>query len=263
MKIFSIIYRFYEFLKHYIVGGNEHGLHSPFVYDLYTKTIQDHDWPFYESIEQHYFELLSDHHIILNKNPGAGTSMSKGKRLQIQKLAKHSIKQLPWRKLICRLVEERKPKVIVELGTSFGITTAYIACTCPDATVYSFEANPTLVESAKEFFSKSGITNIEIIEGNIDETLPAFLETHPNIDVAYIDANHRFRPTIKYVERIMECVSWKGLIILDDIYWSYEMTKAWRALSEKKEITVSIDLWQIGLFYFHTGQVKEDFKLRF
>ena len=61
----------------------------------------------------------------------------------------------------------------------------------------------------------------------------------------------------------MQCVSWKGLIIMDDIYWSYEMTKSWKALSTKKEVTASIDLWQIGLLYFHPGQAKENFKLRF
>lgn len=263
MKLFSLLYRFFEFIKHYIVGGNEHGLHSPFVYELYTKTIQHHEFPYFEQLEQHYFELINDHHLIVNKNPGAGTSFHKTLRVPIHKLAKHSIKSLPWRKLLCRLVEERKPKVVVELGTSFGITTAYIAMTCPNAKIYTFEANPSLIELSRDFFNKAGIKNIEIIEGNIDETLPIFLKQHPNIDVAYIDANHRFLPTIKYVERIMECVSWKGLIIMDDIYWSYPMTKAWKAISSKKSVTVSIDLWQIGLLYFHTGQVKENFKLRF
>lgn len=263
MRLLSLLYRLYEFLKHYIVGSNEHGLHSPFVFELYTKTIQNHEWPYYEHLEQHYFELISDHHLINNKNPGAGTSLNHRQHLPINRLAKHSIKSLPWRKLLCRLVEERKPKIIVELGTSFGITTAYLAMTCPDAKIYTFEGNPSLVALAKEFFEKTGLTNIEIIEGNIDETLPHFLEKHPNIDVAYVDANHRFRPTIKYVERLMDCVSWKGLIILDDIYWSYQMTKAWRGLCDKQDVTVSIDLWQIGLLYFHTGQAKENFKLRF
>jgi predicted O-methyltransferase YrrM len=263
LKLFSLLYRFFEFIKHYIVGGNEHGIHSPFVFELYTKTIQNHEFPYYEQLEQHYFELINDHHLITNKNPGAGTSLHKELRVPIRRLARHSIKSLPWRKLICRLIDERKPNIIVELGTSFGITTAYIATTCPNAKIYTFEANPTLVELSRDFFKIAGITNIEIIEGDIDETLPAFLEKHQHIDVAYIDANHRFGPTIKYVERIMECVSWKGLIIMDDIYWSYPMTKAWKAITSKKSVTASIDLWQIGLLYFHTGQVKENFKLRF
>jgi predicted O-methyltransferase YrrM len=263
LKLFSILYRFFEFVKHYIVGGNEHGLHSPFVFELYTNIIQNHELPYFDSLEQHYFELVNDHHSIINKNPGAGTSFHKNLRVPINRLAKHSIKSLPWRKLICRLVEERNPKIIIELGTSFGITTAYIATTCPDATIYTFEANPTLIELSRDFFKRAGITNIEIIEGNIDETLIPFLEKHPHIDVAYIDANHRFGPTIKYVERIMQCVSWKSLIIMDDIYWSYPMTKAWKAISTKKSVKVSIDLWQIGLLYFNTGQAKENFKLRF
>lgn len=263
LKLFSLLYRFFEFIKHYIVGKNEHGLHSPFVFELYTKTIQNHEFPYFEQLEQHYFELIHDHHLITNKNPGAGTSLHKELRVPIKKLARHSIKSLPWRKLICRLVDERKPKIIIELGTSFGITTAYMATMCPDAKIYTFEANPSLIKLSRDFFNIAGLTNIEIIEGNIDETLPAFLKQHPHIDVAYIDANHRFAPTIKYVERIMECVSWKGLIIMDDIYWSYQMTKAWDAIASKKSVSVSIDLWQIGLLYFHSGQEKENFKLRF
>lgn len=263
MKLFSLLYRLYHFIKHYIIGGNEHSIHSPFVYGIYTRIIQNHGQPNYENVNQHYFELIEDEHYIDNINPGAGTSITKNITVPIKQLARHSIKQLPWRQLLCRLTHERDPKIILELGTSFGITTAYLALTCPDAKIYTFEANPTLIQLARNLFSDLGIKNIEIIEGNIDETLLPFLKKTDKIDVAYIDANHRFRPSIKYAEHIMDHVHERSLLILDDIYWSYEMTKAWEGLCKKQKVSASIDLWQIGLLYFRKEQAKENFKLRF
>ncbi|MBC7450192.1 MAG: class I SAM-dependent methyltransferase [Cytophagales bacterium] len=263
MKFFQLLYRLFQFIKHYISGGNEHSIHSPFVYGIYTRIIQNHGLPVYEIVDQHYFELIENEHFIENINPGAGTSMVSAKKIRVKQLARDSIKQLPWRQLICRLTHERDPKVIIELGTSFGVTTAYLALTCPDAKVYTFEANPVLAQLARTLFQESGIHNIEIIEGNIDHTLVPFLRSIGKVDVAYIDANHRFRPSIRYAEHLMDHVHEKSLLILDDLYWSYEMTKAWKGLCHKKKVTASIDLWQIGLMYFRKEQVKENFKLRF
>jgi predicted O-methyltransferase YrrM len=262
LKIQQLLYRSWEFLKHYTFAGNEHGLHSPFVFGLYKRIIQNHGVPSYEDIDHYYYELLEDNHMITNENPGAGTTHH-AVDLKIKQLAGGSIKNLPWRQLICRLLHERDPKVVIELGTSFGVTTAYIAQTLPDAIIYTFEANPSLIRYAKELWKELGIKNIVMVEGDIDTTLENVLLQLPQIDAAYMDANHRFEPTIRYASTLLDRMSDTCLLIVDDIYWSSEMTQAWEKLCKRNDIDVSIDLWQIGLLYRREGQVKESFKLKY
>jgi predicted O-methyltransferase YrrM len=262
LSLTDVLYRTYEFVKHYSIAGNEHGLHSPFVYGIYNRIIQNHGTPIFEDIDHYYYELLEDNHTIFNRNPGAGTTHHRVK-LKIKQLASGSIKNLPWRQLLCRLVHERHPKVILELGTSFGITTAYLAETRKDATIYTFEANPALIGYARKLWKELGLTNIVLIEGNIDQTLIPTLETIPSIDVAYMDANHRYEPTIIYAEAILAKMHPESLLIVDDIYWSRAMNRAWKKLEARSDVSVSIDLWQYGLLYLREGQLKESFKLKY
>jgi hypothetical protein len=253
-------YRFHKFFTHYILAKNEHSIHSPFVFNLYTEIIQAINFPFYLEIETHYYKLLNDTTIIKNDNPGVGT---KKNSLPIGNLIGSSVKALPWRKLICRITAERKPQVIVELGTSAGITSAYLALTCKDAHIYTFEANPLLIAKAKKMFEEYQINNITIIEGNIDDTLAPFISSIDKIDVAYIDANHRYCATKHYYELLEKKCGEDSLLIIDDIYWSKEMTKAWNEIRQAPSISIDIDLWQIGLLYIKPNQHKESFKLKF
>jgi predicted O-methyltransferase YrrM len=253
-------YRFYKFFTHYIIAKNEHGIHSPFVFSLYTDIIQAINLPFYLEIETYYHKLLSDSTLIENENPGVGT---KKRILPTRQLIGSSVKLLPWRKLICRITKERNPKVIIELGTSAGITAAYLALTCKDAHIYTFEANPALIEISKKLFNDYNLKNITLIEGDIDETLEPFLKSIDRVDVAYIDANHRYQSTLNYYNQLHAKCTLESLIILDDIYWSKEMTKAWNEIRQASNVSIDVDLWQIGLLYYKPNQHKESFKLKF
>jgi hypothetical protein len=53
------------------------------------------------------------------------------------------------------------------------------------------------------------------------------------------------------------------LLIFDDIYWSEGMKEAWEIIKAHPQVTVTVDLFWIGLVYFKKGQVKEDFLIRF
>lgn len=195
---------------------------------------------------------------------GAGSRVNKSNRRRISQIAKNAEKPEKFGRLFCRLARHLKPRHVVELGTSLGLTTLYFSKAMPDGRIYTFEGCPATSGIAAENFRKVSAENIEIITGNIDLTLKPVLESrNVPLDMVYFDANHRYEPTVRY---FLECLPYAhndSLFIFDDIYWSAGMTKAWEEIKSHPEVTVTVDLFWIGLVFFRKEQAKEDFVLRF
>ncbi len=54
-----------------------------------------------------------------------------------------------------------------------------------------------------------------------------------------------------------------SVLILIGIYRNSEMKELWRTIQERSDVTVTVDLFHLGLVFFHEGQAKEDFRIRF
>ncbi len=67
--------------------------------------------------------------------------------------------------------------LIVEFGTSFGISTMYMAQSCSDAIVYTIEGCPATFEIAKNNFKKQDLQILKFLTGSFDEVLPV-LDKH-------------------------------------------------------------------------------------
>jgi predicted O-methyltransferase YrrM len=70
----------------------------------------------------------------------------------------------------------------------------YLAKAHDKAQVTTIEGSHETALIAKQLFDDNGIKNIQVIQGNIDQELPRFLDSIEKIDFAFIDANHRFEP---------------------------------------------------------------------
>lgn len=53
-----------------------------------------------------------------------------------------------------------------------------------------------------------------------------------------------------------------SVLVVTDIYRNAQVKALWRSIKAKPEVTVTIDLFRVGLVFFHPGQAREDFKLR-
>ena len=88
-----------------------------------------------------------------------------------------------------KLISDFECKNIIELGTSFGINTMYMA-TNSRVKVHSFEGCPNTAAIAQKNFDELGYSNIELIIGNIDETLPQFIhQSMDKIDLVLVKEN--------------------------------------------------------------------------
>lgn len=254
------------YIKYLFRSGNEHSIHSPFLFELYNSVIalkKDNN-PEYSDLQALRKELLASDKEIEILDLGAGSRINKSNIRKIKTVAKNAEKPEKFGKLFYRLIQRMQPKSILELGTSLGLTTLYLSKAKKDAQILTFEGCPETAKVARENFNKIGVKNIEIVIGNIDDTLPEQLKQFKDgIDFAYFDANHRYEPTVRYFEQTLPYAKNDSLYIFDDIYWSDEMTKAWEYIKAHPQVTLTVDLFWIGLVFFRKEQVKEDFILRF
>ncbi len=156
-----------------------------------------------------------------------------------------------------------RPAGIIELGTSLGITTLYLQAAAPDAKVYTLEGCTETAGVAREIFMKAGLNDVNLITGDFDATLPEVISSSTPLDFVFVDGNHQKEATLKYFEWCLPKTHENTLLIFDDIYWSKGMKEAWAQIKAHPKITVTIDLFWIGLVFFKKGRAKEDFLIRF
>ncbi len=253
-----------RFLRYLFRSTNAHGIHSPFVFELYTKIIRSKRIdPAFAQIEDLRQRLLADRRKIKIKDYGAGSKINPNRERSLSDIARNSEKPRRIARLLFRLVRRFSPKIIFDLGTSLGLTTLYFAKAAPQARIVTFEGCPETAAVAQTNFEEMTAKNVEVIVGNIDETLAPAVAKADRIDFAFFDANHRYEPTVRYFETCLEKAHADSLFVFDDIHWSPEMEKAWRYLQAHPRVSLTVDLFFIGLVFFRKTGPKQHFVLRF
>jgi predicted O-methyltransferase YrrM len=156
------------------------------------------------------------------------------------------------------------PSTILELGTSLGITTSYLSLSKPDARLITMEGAKEIAGVAKHNFRNLEIKNIEVIEGNFDNTLSSVISQLSAIDFAFIDGNHRKEPTERYFKELLTKTDNDSILVFDDIHWSNEMEAAWKSIKDHEAVRCTIDLFFIGIVLFRKEfKEKQHFIIRY
>ena len=170
------------------------------------------------------------------------------------------IAQLLFRTVNYLSEQQHAPLTIVEVGTSLGITTAYLAAPSEQNSVLTFEGAPQVAKIAAGVWKKLVLTNIRQVLGNIDRTLP---DNCPRqVDVAYIDANHTCEATLRYFRQLLPAAGAHSIYVIDDIHHSPQMQQAWRTIQQMKEVTSTLDLYHVGIVFFNPHLMKKHYKLK-
>jgi predicted O-methyltransferase YrrM len=245
-------------------NGKGHGMHSPFVFDFITRLLNDKTiYPDYGKVEGLRKKLLKDATVLKVDDLGAGSGHTDGDRRTVSSIARRVAKPKKWGQLLFRMVKHYHPQSILELGTSLGISTAYLALADPNARVTSVEGSPMIAARAKENLGDLDINNVHLMVGHFDECLPEILKEEKNWDLVFVDGNHRKEPTLSYFEMIMARSGPDSIIIFDDIHWSAEMEEAWDMIRRDPRVRCSLDLFFVGLVFFREEfHEKLDFSIR-
>lgn len=256
-----------KFLRYYFTASNGkgHGIHSPFVFDFVTHILKDRrSFYAYTEVESLREDLLRDNTVIEVEDFGAGSAVHKTNLRSIASIARFAAKPKKWGQLLFRMINYYQPQQILELGTSLGLTTAYLAKGNTKAKIITMEGSHAIASKARNNFSWLKLGSVKLKEGNFDNTLLTALEEFSTLDFAFIDGNHRLEPTMRYFEQLLSKINNNSIIILDDIHWSPEMEEAWKNVQQHDAVRLTIDLFFIGIVFFRKEfREKQHFAIRF
>ncbi|TLX75259.1 class I SAM-dependent methyltransferase [Labilibacter sediminis] len=240
-----------------------HRIHPPFAFDLVR-------YLFYEKHQYYHFDIINDIRNDLSQSKskllvtdlGAGSKKFKGRKRSVRHLIKYNATPQKQGELISRLVVNFKPDNIIELGTSLGIGTLYLAMANSNAAVHTIEGCERLANEAAKNFSIAQVDNVNQHVGNFSEVLPGVVEGLKSVDVVYFDGHHDCQATLDYFNICLSKASTSAVFIFDDIYWSKGMAKAWEQIVNHPQVSVSFDLFRFGIVILNKEVKKQHYMVR-
>ena len=263
------IHRLFAYLKHLFTAWNTtgEGIHSPYLFELVRFVMRDQNAYYcFADIERRREMLLACDDVIDVVDFGSAGS-SEGLHLQrsVSEIAKNHLESANVGQLLFRIVvwlgqQEKHSLQILELGTSLGITTAYLAAADSRNCVTTLEGSEQVLKMAQSTWRTLRLENIQWQQGSIDDTLCKY--AREKLDLAYVDANHTYEATMRYVNYILPRLAEKGIIAIDDIHHSEEMERAWTDLKADSRVTTSMDLYHLGLLFLDPHYLKRHYRIR-
>lgn len=254
-------YQIFEYIKFIFNSTNQHGVHSPFVFDLVTKCFYNKNkYKTYQILKEYRKQLYNNNQTISITDFGAGSRIFKSINRKISRIAKNVGITHKRAQLLFRLSKYFKPNQVLELGTSLGLATSALSLGNPDASITTIEGCLETANVAKQQFEEFELNNIDLKINNFDDELKNL--QNQKFDLIYIDGNHQKNATLTYFNSLLKTVNNSSLIILDDIHWSKDMTEAWESIKQNQKVTVTIDTFFWGFAFFRKEQVKQHFNIR-
>ncbi len=141
------------------------------------------------------------------------------------------------------LCQKKKPSVIVEFGTAFGVSGMYWLA--------GLELNKNgrlLTFDPNEQWAKIAKANLESISNRFDLTVGTFEENidsvlnNRKIDIAFIDAIHTSEFVLPQLELVIERLSARAIVVFDDIDYSEDMKNCWNTIANSDRIAASLEV---------------------
>jgi predicted O-methyltransferase YrrM len=190
---------------------------------------------------------------------GAASQAGDAVRREIRQVVKSGSLSPRYGHLLFRLINYLRLQNILELGTGVGAGTIYLALTSSKSKVWTIEGNADKAGVARDLFDRHHIGNVKTIQGRFSEVLPGVLSEIPSLDFVFFDGDHRREPTLEYFNACMAKAHDNTLFVFDDIHWSKGMESAWTEIIGHPAVTVSVDLFRLGLVFFQKGCQKQHY----
>ena len=259
---------FFKYLSYLLnaSNGRGHGTHSPFVFDFivnllrYKGTIDER----FDAIELTRNRLRKSRDTISVKDLGAGSAYEQNAIRSVSRIAKYAVKSPKYAQLLYRMIRYYHIESVIELGTSLGITTQYLALAEPKYGVVTIEGAPALATFAMDSFVAAGCKNIKVVCGDFSNHFSSLLSEAKGRKLIFFDGNHQYKATMEYFNTALASANEGDIFVFDDVHWSLEMERAWSEIQENEAVACTIDLFFIGIVFFKTDfYQKQDFSIRF
>jgi len=252
--------RYFLFSRH----SRGHGIHSPFVFRLVNNVFRN---PIPSSINEKIGfvrqKMSANNTIIRVRDLGTGSFGSRGKERKIREIYRRSSIVPRYGKILYNIALMHAGNDILELGTSLGISTFYLAHASPGSRIVSMEGCPALANIAEKNLSEGRTGNVRFMVGDFDDSLAKIDLPGFSPSLVFVDGNHRKDPVLRYFRKIKELIMPESVVIFDDINYSKEMQSAWHEIKSDPEVSESIDIFQMGLVFFRKGMAKQNYCIRY
>jgi len=165
--------------------------------------------------------------------------------------------------MIHRVAAYLKPNNILEIGACPGITTLYLRAAAPNASLYAWEEHSETFDIAQDTFKKARVDDINLLTGSYNKTLRRLSNALDKLDFVLINNTHEKQEALKYFELCLPKVHEKTVFVIHGIYQNKGMIEAWNKIKANPKVTVTVDVFWMGLVFFRKGQAREDFKIKF
>ena len=261
-------YRLLSYIRHVLTAWNTtgEGIHSPYLFYIVSFLMRDtNHYYVWNDIESRrlLLEECEDELVVVDYG-SAGSPEGKRIKRRVCEIAKGHLECPRIQQLLFRLAlylgeEAGRPLRILELGTSLGIGTAYLAAADSRNQVQTMEGSEAVLRVAQGVWRALRLENIQWVQGNIDETL--YIYAREELDLVFVDANHTYEATKRYVDYLLPRMTEKGIIVVDDIHHSQEMERAWCELKQDKRVTTTMDLYHAGLLFVDPHYLKRHYRI--
>lgn len=275
-------YSLKQYLKFLVRSKNQHGVHSPFVYDMVTQCFYDSaHYEDYDRLWEFRRELAQSKAIIEVTDLGSGSRVGQLNKTskKVQSMLRHAGASKKRQQLLYRLGSYFKPAQILELGTHLGMGTTALCLGAKPKRLITVEGCPETAQFTQNNFVHWGSNNpklnsIVLINNNFEDFLnesqnlknfpdsKTAHNTQATFDLIYLDGHHDGPATLRYFESLKKYIRDTSVLIIDDIHWSAAMSAAWQQIIKDPQVSVSIDTFFCGFLFFHPTQAKEDFVIR-
>jgi len=258
--MFHIIKPYFKFLQH---SKNQHGVHSPFIFDLVTKCFYDKTkYPEYSILKEYRNSLLANKNTIEVTDFGVGSRVFKSNQRKISAIAKNAGISSKRAELLFRITHYFQPDNVLEIGTSLGLATVAISLGNKNSKIITLEGCSQTLAIAKNQCQLQNLDNIEFVNTKFEDYLITYNLQPTTYNLIYFDGNHSKKATLDYFDLLLATITNDSVWIFDDIHWSAEMEEAWEAIKNHPKVTVTIDTFQWGLVFFRKEQEKQHFTIR-
>lgn len=249
-----MLWRAWKFFRHqfncrYKKG---HGIHSPYLFDVVSRII-------FNTGRVYCPDWVLEEHRRMKKDPSSAGEEGR----TISSFARQASVSEKQGALLYRMVQWFKPEMMVELGTGMGISALYMASAAPGIPLHSIEGNTERAALAAQLVSRCQLGPVSIHWGEMEVRLEEIMPLVPGRFLAFVDGNHHFEPTVDYVRNLVGRAGEEAVIVMDDIYWSRDMYRAWREIISWPEVRVSVDLFHMGILLLRKDLNKREIKIKF
>ena len=258
--MWSKIKHLIRYIRYYLKARTHRGIHSPLAFDFIQNTLEDkRSFYAFKELDVLRAHLRSDKRTINYIDFGAGSYKTLPQKRQVRDIALTSVSGKFFSELLFKIAHWLKPEYVLEIGSSLGLSTSYLARGHPFYKFITLEGAPEVAHLAHHVLADHA-PGVELKVGRFEETLAPALQELGRLDLAFIDGNHTYEATLSYFSQCLEKCHDGSVLIFDDIHWSKGMENAWCEIKRHKDVRLSIDLFFMGIVFFRKD-IKEEVHL--